>query len=152
MATFLQVGHSHWLNMDQVVRVVRENGRLFAILADGARTKIGEGDYAERQVDIAGGHIVPAAPDELLHRFFLDDRRNLLHQKERIIAWVVDASYPTAITASGPVTFGWDNGVKVLNAIRHPDGRYDDIWNAVFDDEDHVKKELERLDPEAVAS
>jgi hypothetical protein len=150
MARFIGAGYARYINVADVEEFFLEDGRWFARLRSGGLRKLGEGEYPERLIAMATAAIVPAAPDEVLHRFWLSDEedRTLVHDKERIIAWIIDPPYPTPVTAYGPVECGWHGGSKMIVAIQQTNGRYDDIVNQVYADEEEVRRALDAADTE----
>jgi hypothetical protein len=127
MPKFVTTRRGGHVNLDYVLEFRRGHDGTVAVLRDGGTAIIGAGEYADRLIAVATGTIVPAAPDATLHRFYIDDASGqLVHERERILAWAIDASNPTPITADGVVFLGLDGLTRRLDVIQHPDGRYDD--------------------------
>src|SRR6476646_2623722 len=103
MARFIAVGYGRLINLDDIEEYVLQDGDSLARVRASGRKKLGEGEYPERLIATATGTVVPAAPDEVLHRFCLSEEdRSLVHDRERIIAWLIHPPYPTPVTAAGP--------------------------------------------------
>jgi hypothetical protein len=147
MTKFIRAGHGRYINLNEVVQFnINTNGEWCANLRDGESCTL-HSTTNDESIDFATSTIIPATADDVLHRFYLreGDDRSFVHRKERVIAWAVGDCRPTPITANGPRPFGMNSHLGIITAIQHPDGRYDDLVNNEFDDEDAVRKELERM-------
>ena len=143
MARFIECGTSY-LNLDTVEEFYREDNHWFARLRGGDRKMLGpDNEYREHTVEIASGPIVPAAADQTVHYFWLNNKSELGHYQSRVIAWVLRAGDPLPITTDGPLALGEDPHSKTLVAVRRPDGSYGQgSSDLVFADEEAIRRML----------
>lgn len=124
------------------------DGWWIAKLKEGGSVRVGQGEFAEKQVDLATQPIVAAANEEI-HIFSLSERGELQHDREKVIAWVIDVYYPAPITHTGLKKYGWSS--EGLICFKTPMDLYDDGVERLYKNDDEVLAELRRYREEREA-
>ena len=129
-----------YVNLRHATEIYLKDGYWYADMIDGVPVKIGSGDIEKRILTITNP-VMPAPPDQMLFRFWIDAETHMLREDQlQILAWAIDASFPTPITSNGSEVLGWDD--ETLTVIQHPDGTFDDQCERTYKGRGAIEQEI----------